>query len=394
MQIFVLGMHRSGTSPLTRIINLMGAYVGAEGTLMEPNTDNPKGFWERNDVYALHQEVLKAIGASWHEVAHFDLGKLSDQDRAAFEKRALTIIQNLDAHRPWVMKDPRLCLLLPLWQPLWETPICVHIYRSPLQVAQSLRTRNRFPIHFGAALWEKYNLTALTQSRNLPRLFVSHNRLLGQPLETVRALYEQLLALGVQGLRLPSEREILAFLDPSLYRERGDASLKKEFINFSQEALFQAFEEGPARDLDGACSLSAGALEALENHEITERRERQQVAEVQTLQQRLTEAEQVRVTLEQSKTTEVKALQQRLTEAEQVRVTLEQSKTTEVKALQQRLTEAEQVRVTLEQSKTTEVKALQQRKPSRYGWQTCRRFNGISLKVTETEKYLLPKLNY
>jgi O-antigen biosynthesis protein len=176
MQIIILGMHRSGTSPLTRIINLMGAYVGMEGTLMEPYQDNPKGFWERHDVYALHEEVLKAIGASWHEIAHLDLGKLTEDARTAFEQKARVIIQNLDAHRPWVLKDPRMCLLFPLWQPLLETPICVHIYRRPLQVAQSLRSRDGFPIHFGAALWEKYNLSALTNSRNLPRLFVSHQR--------------------------------------------------------------------------------------------------------------------------------------------------------------------------------------------------------------------------
>ena len=63
-------------------------------------------------------------------------------------------------------------------------------------MAQSLRARDGVLVHFGAALWEKYNLTALAHSRSLPRLFVSHQRLLAQPLETVRLLYEQLLTLG------------------------------------------------------------------------------------------------------------------------------------------------------------------------------------------------------
>ena len=34
MQIVVLGMHRSGTSSVTRLINMMGAYAGGEGDLM------------------------------------------------------------------------------------------------------------------------------------------------------------------------------------------------------------------------------------------------------------------------------------------------------------------------------------------------------------------------
>ena len=33
MQIIVLGMHRSGTSLVTRLINMMGAYFGPEGSL-------------------------------------------------------------------------------------------------------------------------------------------------------------------------------------------------------------------------------------------------------------------------------------------------------------------------------------------------------------------------
>ncbi|MGH9429821.1 MAG: sulfotransferase, partial [Terriglobia bacterium] len=370
MQIVILGMHRSGTSPLTRIINLMGAYVGMEGTLMEPYPGNPKGFWERTDVLALHQEVLKTLDADWYRVANFDLDKLTENHRATFERKAREIIRKLDAHRPWVMKDPRMCLLLPLWQPLLEAPICVHIYRSPLEVAQSLRTRNGFSIHFGAALWEKHNLAALTNSRKLPRLFVSHQRLLGEPIETVRVLYEQLLTLGVHGLRLPSEWEILAFLDPALYRERGDASLRKEFVSFPQEELFQAFEEGTASDFDEVRSLSAGAQEALEHAEIEEERERQRrltddavqakEAELTTLHQKVmaleqqcTEAEQKRMVLAQSKAAEVKAWQQQCTEAEQKRMVLAQSKAAEVKAWQQRLAEAEQQR-------TADVQTLQQ----------------------------------
>ncbi|NOT54015.1 MAG: hypothetical protein HOP18_05360, partial [Deltaproteobacteria bacterium] len=378
MQIIVLGMHRSGTSPLTRIINLMGVYVGTEGTLMSPHQDNPKGFWERNDVYALHQETLKTMGADWDKVAHLDLGKLTADQRAAFDQKARNILQNLDAHRPWVLKDPRLCLLMPLWRPFLETPICVHIYRSPIQVAQSLRTRNGFPIHFGVALWEKYNLTALTNSGDLPRLFVSHQRLLGQPLETVRTLYEQLLSLGVHGLRLPSEKEILAFLDPALYRERGDVRLKKEFVSFAQEEIFQAFEEGTAGSFDSAISLSAGAQATLESYETNEERERQRllieetlrtkeaelttlhqkmtvveqnrVIEEQTLQQQLAQAEQKRVTLEASRVAEAKAWKQQL-------VALEESKVAEANARRQKLVEAEQELVALEESKVAEANA-------------------------------------
>ena len=46
MQLIVLGMHRSGTSVLARMLNLMGAYFGAEGASTGASKENPKGFWD------------------------------------------------------------------------------------------------------------------------------------------------------------------------------------------------------------------------------------------------------------------------------------------------------------------------------------------------------------
>jgi hypothetical protein len=39
-------MHRSGTSMVARLLNMMGAYFGAEGISTGANRENPKGFWE------------------------------------------------------------------------------------------------------------------------------------------------------------------------------------------------------------------------------------------------------------------------------------------------------------------------------------------------------------
>ena len=50
--ILVVGMHRSGTSALTRVLNLLGAELG-EG-LMAPAPGNPGGFWEKREVADLN----------------------------------------------------------------------------------------------------------------------------------------------------------------------------------------------------------------------------------------------------------------------------------------------------------------------------------------------------
>lgn len=269
MQLVVFGMHRSGTSPLTRLINLMGAYVGIEGSLMGANQQNPKGFWERKDVLELNKQVLTSLGLEWYQVANLDLSKLNPKMLRFFKRQAMDILLKLEPHRPWVIKEPRMCLLFPLWRALLEAPVCIHIYRHPVEVAQSLRTRNGFPLHFGVALWEKYHLAAIEHTRGLPCLLVSHRQLMLQPVETVQKLYEDLLAVGTHGLRCPKEAEIRAFIDPAFYREREQHDPEEQYLSIAQKKLFDAFRNGSVFDLDPLPQLSAGALEALTSYVTT-----------------------------------------------------------------------------------------------------------------------------
>lgn len=271
MQLIVLGMHRSGTSMVARLLNMMGAYFGAEGSSTGFSAENPKGFWERRDIRNLNDRALFAVNADWYKVADFDVTKLPDHVKEEYTKTAKTLIHELDTHRPWVIKEPRFCLLFPILRPLLEIPVCVHVYRNPLQVAQSLKTRNGFPIHFGIALWEKYNLSALSITQGLPNLLVSYSQLIEQPVETVQLLFEDLNSLGVQGLRCPNDKEIQAFIDPALFRERDDAHLMdEEFLNRAQIKLFKAFEERSVFNFEVIPPLSVGALKALKDYQVQE----------------------------------------------------------------------------------------------------------------------------
>jgi len=62
MQLIILGMHRSGTSMQTRLLNLAGAYFGPEGSSTGANDENPKGFWERVEARRLNDAVLFSTG--------------------------------------------------------------------------------------------------------------------------------------------------------------------------------------------------------------------------------------------------------------------------------------------------------------------------------------------
>jgi hypothetical protein len=263
MQLVVLGTHRSGTSALARILNLMGCYVGTEDSFNPADEANPKGYWERRDVWALSEEVLESLGANWYDVADVDVDDLAPADRDRFTSRARSIVQRLEPHRPWVIKDPRLCLLFPLWRPLLERPVCVLIYRDPLEVARSLARRDRFPLALGIALWEHHTAASLAYSAGLPRLLISHRELLADPAAIARRLAAGLAELGVTGLRQPAAAELKAFIDPSLYRARGEEGEAASYLNPGQAQLLEALQDGSALELSEPPQTSTAALDLI-----------------------------------------------------------------------------------------------------------------------------------
>ena len=59
--VYVLGMHRSGTSALARVIDLLGVPVADDG-LLAPSEDNPAGYWEPLDLVLFNQVLLRELG--------------------------------------------------------------------------------------------------------------------------------------------------------------------------------------------------------------------------------------------------------------------------------------------------------------------------------------------
>ncbi len=62
--ILVLGMHRSGKSACTRVLNLTGC--ASPDDLMANADSNATGHWESIDVVALNDEMLETAGSNWH----------------------------------------------------------------------------------------------------------------------------------------------------------------------------------------------------------------------------------------------------------------------------------------------------------------------------------------
>ena len=60
--VFVVGMHRSGTSAVTRLINMLGVPLTAPGDLLLPQPDNPLGFWESSVAVSISNTLLEHLG--------------------------------------------------------------------------------------------------------------------------------------------------------------------------------------------------------------------------------------------------------------------------------------------------------------------------------------------
>lgn len=267
MQVFILGMHRSGTSALARVLNLMGLYFGGEQVSTGRNPENRKGFWERRDVRTLNDTILFNAGCDWDCVSAFDVDALPDERMDDYRAAMADIVMDMDAHRPWFLKEPRFCLLFPVWRAVLEMPFCIHIHRNPLEVAHSLKARNRVPIRVGLALWEFYNRLALRASDGLARYIVSYEDLLDNPTTTVGTIHAALEQYGAYELRVPTARELGAFLDHGLRHHRHELKSVQAVATASQLELYRALNaDGP---LDGvaSASLSNKTIDTLATYE-------------------------------------------------------------------------------------------------------------------------------
>ena len=261
--LFVLGMHRSGTSAITGALRHCGVWVGEETELTDANVENPLGFWERRDMRDLCDQMLHSAGADWWKIANFDPNAIPRVTLAEQRRKFEKIVSELDKYQAWVLKEPRLCLLLPILRHYVSNPVCIHIYRNPLDVARSLKTRNGFSISAGLALWEVYNLHALKASEGLPRISLSYESIMQHPVETLNALVKELDGLGEEHPIKPDSGLIERFIDLDLYHQRATDEETEDYLLPSQHALWLRLRSGEAFVGDLNIPVSEATRQAL-----------------------------------------------------------------------------------------------------------------------------------
>jgi len=256
----VLGMHRSGTSLLTRILKETGFYAGTPEELLEANNANEAGFWERFDAVNLNEWILRITPPLPKPVSH----PLTQWDEWQYgipvrendlpESASLTLRASLDrlfeslqnpAQAPWVLKDPRMCLTLPLWRPWLTQAFPVLVTRGPVEVARSLQKRDGLSFHHGLALWEAYNRAAFHFTTGHPRLVIRFEDLRRDPVRELGNLAARLQAWGFQNQLDP--RTAGELIRPDLIHHRADEDLHPKLLTSDQQSLLEQLT-GPERE--------------------------------------------------------------------------------------------------------------------------------------------------
>lgn len=147
--LFVLGMHRSGTSCLAGSLERCGVFFG---DVNRSHKDNVRGMFELKKINRWHEGILNKNNGSWDNIPEKIV--IADDDHDFIKK---TFSELEDAEDPCGIKDPRTLFFFSEWQEEVKNPGLIGTYRHPVAVARSLEQRDRFLPEQSFTLWNTYN---------------------------------------------------------------------------------------------------------------------------------------------------------------------------------------------------------------------------------------------
>ena len=255
--ILVFGMHRSGTSAMTRALDLSGASLGSR--LVAESVGNETGHWENAFAVETNERLLATLGRGWDDVR-----ALPDNWTAHQAARQAVLAIRSYAERDlavplFAVKDPRLCRLAPIWLEALNGPECrvcaLIVLRHPLEIAASLAARDGFSLGRSLLLWLRHMLECEAATRHLPRCFVRYDQLLQEgpaALQRIRA------DLSLDGLVADeaATAQIEAFLDAGRRHHVAGQDDRLRHLSPVAAAAHALFEQA-ADGADVAAALDA-----------------------------------------------------------------------------------------------------------------------------------------
>lgn len=243
--VVILGMHRSGTSMLTRVCNLLGLELGDD--LIPPRQDNEKGFFESKPITDHNEFLFTLFGSNSQGVIPFPDNWTAQKEVKATKKRILAFLKKGFKDKPfWGFKDPRICRLMPLWLEVFSTlkvtPKYLICFRHPHEVVTSLAKRKNLggeeiDYEHGMLFWLQHNLDLEYYSRDSRRGFIHFPDLYHDVEGCVTTASKRAGIIWPKGFK-DIKKELSGYISPSL---RHHVSKQQETLPDLVDTVYSVF---------------------------------------------------------------------------------------------------------------------------------------------------------
>ncbi len=232
------------------ILNNLGFALGKHP--MAAGIQNEKGYFENIRLMEFHELVLEEAGSSWSDPHPIPSTWWTDTRLQRLSGEISALIQSEFPGNPRILiKDPRMCRLLPLWKAYlagsgvkcrWLLPL-----RHPFSVAKSLGNRDGFSSNYALLLWAQHVLEAERGTRGSDRIILQHEALLDG---TYVAPLANLLSLSPEAVRKAAE----GVVDAALVHHQGAKSdFEENSIHLFVKRVWEALGDLSRRG-DGDCA--------------------------------------------------------------------------------------------------------------------------------------------
>ena len=151
MKVIVTGMHRSGTSMMSMIMGMLGFHIGDFFSPEKP-LDNPFGYFEDLDFKAVNRRIMR-----WNKCGPGSFRKLyhcRETPKIRIQIKEFLLKWKGIENPSW--KDPRACLTIHIWSKFIPDLKVIYMTRLHIEIAHSLKRRNRIPLKRGMDLAKHY----------------------------------------------------------------------------------------------------------------------------------------------------------------------------------------------------------------------------------------------
>lgn len=241
--ILVLGVPRSGTSAITKSLEVLGVKL-PELEKVAFNKFNEKGYWEDEDFFFFNLQLLNVLEPLEHRRRNLvSLTKkevLFLEEQGFVEKASQLLLGKISDAKPLAIKTSSFSPLLPFWKKVFQqcavqTSFVIAL-RNPFSVVASIQAAQEIigkqDHEKSFWIWFSYMLSSLKETEGHQRLFIDYDQLIENP------------ALQIQRMAHVFELEV----NEELLRDYCDNFIDRSLCHF-QEKENQLFNNQPCCDL-------------------------------------------------------------------------------------------------------------------------------------------------